>query len=60
MTAGETVSGFKLSKTASGIPKFSVIRVAATGIREFTLILYFIPSILRVFISPTTPILAAP
>ena len=59
-TAGETLSGFNCFKTSSGIPRFSVIRVAATGIKEFTFILFFWPSILKVFIRPTTPSLAEP
>ena len=40
-TAGDTLSGLSCSNTASGIPRFSVIRVAATGIKEFTFILFF-------------------
>ena len=58
-TAGETTSGFNFSSASFGI-KLSVIRVAATGINELTLILYFCPSIFNEFIKPTTPSFAAP
>ncbi len=56
---GVTNSGFNLSKISGGITS-SVSRVPAIGATVFTFTPYFSPSSFSVFMSPTSPIFAAP
>ena len=55
---GTTYSGVAFSKISGGMTS-SVSREAARGATVFTLIPYLAPSSLSVFISPTSPSLAA-
>ena len=55
---GAMVSGPMMSSTRWG-SRSSVMRVAAVGAMELTLMFFFSPSMARTFIRPTSPDLAA-
>ena len=59
-TPGVTSSGFSRPSTSGGMPRFSVMRVAATGLMALTWMLFFWPSSFSVFMKPMMPSLAAP